>query len=144
MSRSAIIVAAAVLGVIATCPTASEATALAVVQGDVLVNHGNGFQPASGYVELFPGDTVMARDNAVSRITYSDNCVQTIEPGSTVTVTELSPCATQATGALPPPGEALTSVNYTHYILGAAVVGGAIAAIAASGGGGGGGKPASP
>jgi hypothetical protein len=86
----------------------------------------------------------MARDGAAGHINYSDNCVQTIEPGSTVTVSELSPCATQASGAPPPPSETLNSPSYTPYIIGGvAVVGGAIAAISLSGGGGGS-HPASP
>jgi hypothetical protein len=144
MNRLALLAAAIVLGLISISP-AANAAALAVVEGGVYVNHGNGFQPVSGYVDVFPGDTIMAKPNSVSRITYADNCVQTVQPGSTVAISEVSPCAAQSSNTITTSSTTTTSqTNYLPYILGVGGVGGAIAAIAASGGGGGSHHPASP
>jgi hypothetical protein len=144
MGRLALLAATIVFALIVISPAASAA-ALAVVEGPVYVNHGNGFQPASGYVDVFPGDTIMAQPNSVSRITYSDNCVQNVEPGSTVAISEVSPCAAQSpnwttTSSTVPASE----TNYFPYVVGVAAIGGAVAAIAASGGGDGSHHPARP
>jgi hypothetical protein len=143
MSRLALLAATVVFVLIAISPAASAAS-LAIVDGPVYVNHGNGFQPASGYVDVFPGDTIMAQPNSVSRITYSDDCVQTVQPGSTVAITEVSPCAAQSSNWTTSSTTPASEVNYFPYVVGVAAIGGAVAAIAASGGGGGSHHPASP
>jgi hypothetical protein len=144
MGRLALLAAMVVFVLIAISPAASAAS-LAIVQGPVYVNHGNGFQPASGYVDVFPGDTIMAQPNSVSRITYSDNCVQAIQAGSTVAISEVSPCAAQSSNWMTTSSTTPTSeMNYFPYVVGVAAIGGAVAAIAASGGGGGSHHPASP
>jgi hypothetical protein len=141
MGRLALLAATIVFALIVISPAASAA-ALAVVEGPVYVNHGNGFQPASGYVDVFPGDTIMAQPNSVSRITYSDNCVQTVQPGSTVAISEMSPCAAQSLNWMMT--SSTSETNYFPYVIGVAAIGGAAAAIAASGGGGSSHHPASP
>jgi hypothetical protein len=143
MSRLALMAAAVALGLTGISPAASAA-ALAVVKGAVYVNHGNGFQPVSGYTDVFPGDTIMAKTDSVSRITYADNCVQTVQPGSTVAISEVSPCAAQTSNITTSSTTSTSQTNYFPYVIGVAAVGGAIAAIAASGGGGGKHHPASP
>lgn len=75
---------------------ALQAATLEAVQGQVLVNRGNGYQFVIGAAELEPGDMVIANAGASAHITYGDGCVVPIEAGSVTTVAQRSPCAAQS------------------------------------------------
>ena len=72
----------------------AQAATLAGLHGDVLVNRGGGgYVPASGAMELVPGDSVMAQANGGGEITYPDGCKVQVAPVGVVAIAEHSPCA---------------------------------------------------
>lgn len=84
-------VGALCLGVTLSLP-ASAAT-LNAIQGQVLINHGDGFQRvvASGAVAR-EGDLVMANPGGSANLVYPGGCVTQIKPGTVVTVNDGSKC----------------------------------------------------
>jgi hypothetical protein len=134
-ARGAGVAATVAIAVTALAPSASAAT-VTPVEGQVLINQGEGYRLATGPTEAAPGSSVVANPGGSAQIVYPDGCTVNVEPGAVVAITQESPCAT--TSALPPP------VDGTTIAIGAAVVGaGAIAAILLSQGGDKD-KPASP
>ena len=73
-------VAAFCLGVCLSLP-ASAAT-LDAVQGQVLINHGKGFQRVAPGTEAREGDLVMANPGGSAKLIYPGGCVTEIKPGS--------------------------------------------------------------
>lgn len=82
-------VAAAVVLFATACPAAT----LVPVQGQLSINHGQGFEQVSGQVEANAGDSVMVSPDGSANVVYGDGCKITLQPGSVMTITELSPCA---------------------------------------------------
>ena len=123
----------------------AQAATLAGLHGDVLVNRGGGgYVPASGAMELVPGDSVMAQANGGGEITYPDGCKVQVAPVGVVAIAEHSPCAIE-TGSIPPqPSPLLGGFTGTQVLIGVAVVGGIAGAAVAFSGGGSKSKPASP
>jgi hypothetical protein len=82
------------------------AATLGSVQGQVMVNRGNGYQSVQGTVELNPGDVVVVNPGGSAQLSYADGCSVQVAVGSVVTVAEQSPCVTQTTGpqGFAPPG----------------------------------------
>ena len=64
---------------------------LQVVEGNILINRGSGFEPAVGVVGLNAGDRIMAGKNASAVLRYA-TCSIVIKSGSVVTVAKSSPC----------------------------------------------------
>jgi len=89
-SASALIVASLLF-----CPSAFAAT-VKPVQGDVLVNRGNGYEHVSGPTHARVGDTVMVSPGGVAEIIYPDGCAVTVRPGSVRAVKTRSFCKTAA------------------------------------------------
>lgn len=113
----------------------AAAATLTVLQGNVLVNRGTGYQLVSGASEVAPGDQVFADPDGQAMLAYPDGTSTVVEPGNVVSVTE-SGAAPVAAGAL----------NTSTLIIGGAVVAGGVGLALGASGGGGGGKdhPASP
>jgi hypothetical protein len=114
-----------------------EAGALAAtvraVQGQVLVNAGQGYRLVDGSTQLEPGATVVANPGAIAEVVYAGGCRVTVQPGSVYLVAAQPPCQTgepTKTGGLPDKGEPPTgSGSGTAWAIGAvAVVGGGAAA----------------
>ena len=78
------------LGVCLSLP-ASAAT-LDAIQGQVLINHGKGFQRVAAATEAREGDLVMANPGGSAKLVYPGGCVTEIKPGSVVTVNDGSHC----------------------------------------------------
>ncbi len=78
------------MGVCLSLP-ASAAT-LDAIQGQVLINHGEGFQPAAAPTEAREGDLVMANPGGSAKLVYPGGCVTEVKPGRVVTVTDGSHC----------------------------------------------------
>ena len=77
---------------------------LRVVETGVLVNHGHGFAPVAGVVDLNIGDRVMAGEGALAILSYA-NCRITIKAGGVVTVVKKPPCLANSatdTNTVPP------------------------------------------
>lgn len=100
--------------------TPSFAATVTSLQGQVLVNTGNGYRPLTGSAELPIGASVVANPGALAQVSFPDGCGVQISPGSVFTVGQISPCAANAntgTGGINP------------LAVGVAVLGGAGAVI---------------
>lgn len=117
--------------------TAAKAATLEAIQGQVMVNKGNGYRFVSGTVELNPGDMVIANSGGGAQLIYGDGCNVPVQAGAAVTVGDQSPCAAQGGSNGGP------ALGPGTLALGAVVVGGGIgAAVLLSGQNGD--KPVSP
>jgi hypothetical protein len=98
MSRS-VRVASISLALIAALSLAGPARAATVnaVQGQVLVNAGQGYRLVDGTVTLGPGATVVANPGAVANVVYPGGCTVTVQPGSVYRVAGQAPCGTGET-----------------------------------------------
>ena len=76
-------------------PAAANAASLSSVQGEVLVDSGQGLKPVNGAANLRLGDTVIAQKGS-AKVIYPDGCTVNVDPGASVTIGEKSPCAAQA------------------------------------------------
>ena len=70
---------------------AGSHASLQVIAGNILVNHGYGFGPATGVVDLDAGDRILAGENASAVLNYAA-CSIIIKAGSVVTVAKAAPC----------------------------------------------------
>jgi hypothetical protein len=72
---------------------AGSHASLLVVEGNILVNHGSGFEPAVGMVDLNVGDRILAGENASAVLSYAAAaCSISIKAGSVATITKSAPC----------------------------------------------------
>jgi hypothetical protein len=80
----------------AATPTAT----LEPVQGELLINHGKGFEKvAVSKMEVKVGDSVMVSPGGIAKVTYADGCQTNVKPGAVMTITKLSPCASGSLAA---------------------------------------------
>jgi hypothetical protein len=107
--------------------TTAHATTLTVIQGDVLVNRGSGYERVLEQTEVNPGDTVVVGTTSAAEIAYGQGCVVPVPIGAVATVKSQPPCGPLTTGAFddPAPNSSLTP---TTVASGLAAVGGAGAA----------------
>lgn len=62
-------------------------------KGNVLVNQGEEFVPATEGMRLKPGDRVMVRDDSEADLQFDDECAYEISENKIVTIPGSSPCA---------------------------------------------------
>ena len=87
--------AAALLGLaIALTIGSVHAATVTVLQGQVLVNSGQGYRLVEGSTPLEPGATVVANPGAVAHVLYPGGCRVTVEPGSVYQIASQPPCQT--------------------------------------------------
>lgn len=104
------------------------AASLSGVQGEVLVDAGQGPKPVTGAANLGVGNTVIAQ-NGSAKLTYPDGCAVNIDPGASVTIGEKSPCAAQAgiqTGQVAPAAVGAAGLSTAALVVGGVVVAGAV------------------
>lgn len=87
------------------------------IQGQTLLNRGNGFEQIQGQAQASAGAKVVANPGGQGQVTYEDGCTVTVNPGQIYTIQPASPCQS---GALLP-------IN--GYAVGAALIGGTVAAV---------------
>jgi len=123
---------------------AAHAVPVRVVEGDVYVSAGNGYDPVPGAGDAKVGDSVMAGEYGVGEIVYSDTCVVTVRPGSVVTVEAGLP--EQCSGTDQPTNDEVASggLSTGTILLGAGVAGGIGVGIYAATSGGDSDKPIDP
>jgi hypothetical protein len=94
--------ALAVLLAMSTAHATVGVAQLSQLQGKVLVNHGKGFEPANGLVELSAGDKVLVGKESSATLSYmGSDCTVTVAESSVVTVSEVAPCkAGEVVGAV--------------------------------------------
>ncbi len=106
---------------------AAEAAMLDLIQGEVLVNRGGGYEDVNGPTELKPGDLVIANPGGSAQVVYADGSIVPVQPGTVVTVGEsAAAAAAEATAAA---GSLSTS---TLVVGGLVVAGGVGLAVALS------------
>lgn len=109
----------------------ARAATVRVLQGQVLVNAGQGYRLVDGSTQLGPGATVVANPGAVAQVVYTDGCAVTVQPGSVYLIAPQAPCQTgepTQSGALTDTGGP-SGVSGTTWAIGAvAVIGGGAAA----------------
>lgn len=88
--RQTLIAGAAALILFAT---PCSAATLVPVHGQLSINHGQGFEQVNGPTEANSGDSVMVSPDGSANVVYGDGCKITLQPGSVMTITDLSPCA---------------------------------------------------
>ena len=81
----------ALAAVIAFQAVAHAATVRAV-QGQVLVNAGQGYRLVDGATQLEAGGTVVANPGSLAEVAYADGCTVTVQPGSVYLVAASPPC----------------------------------------------------
>lgn len=113
------------------------------VSGKVLVDQGNGYQPAESFVDLAAGSRVFVGAEGQAKLAYVNGCVVELSAGAVVTVSKTAPCASGAVAAngdsiIAPMADVVYSpeptVSYLPLLLlGAVVAGGVTYAIVESG-----------
>jgi hypothetical protein len=74
---------------------AAHAATVRSVQGQVLVNSGQGYRLVDGSTQLDPGGTVVANPGALAEVVYPGGCTVTVQPGSVYLVSARPPCQTE-------------------------------------------------
>lgn len=72
----------------------ARAATVKAVEGQVLVNSGQGFRLVDGSTSLEPGGTVVANPGAVAQVVYAGGCTVTVQPGSVYQIAAQAPCQT--------------------------------------------------
>jgi hypothetical protein len=100
--------------------TAGRAGHLANVQGKVLLNRGQGFQPVRGDVDVSPGDRVRAVGGS-AEIVYWNGTIVPVQNGQMVVVLSNDPAGAAWLGEVPAPiligGAALVSIGVGVAVL---------------------------
>jgi hypothetical protein len=113
------------LALIAAISFSAHAATVKALQGQVLVNSGQGYRLVDGSTQLEPGATVVANPGAVAQVGYAGGCVVTVQPGSLYLVASQPPCQTgeptQSGGLTDKGGSSGTSG--TVWAIGAAAIG---------------------
>jgi hypothetical protein len=78
----------------------SQAATLHSIEGDVMINRGDGYEFARAEVDLDPGHHVIVSPTGSAQILYPDGCDVSVLPGTVVPIRKQSPCSLE-TGAIP-------------------------------------------
>lgn len=103
------------IALILALPSTSWSATVSSVQGQTLLNVGNGFRLVQAPAQAGIGARVIANPGGQGEVQYEDGCTVLVNPGQVYTVARVSPCQT---GALPP---ATTSLGLAAAIVGATV-----------------------
>jgi hypothetical protein len=90
-SITALAVAATFAAVSAQAEPSTQTT-LSAANGDVMVNQGAGFRPATAGMALHPGDRVIVTGKGRAKLHYASGCGVSLAPGSMATISTLAPC----------------------------------------------------
>ena len=107
--------------------------AVGSLKGDVLVNKGAQFVPATDGDSLAPGDRVLVPRDGGGEIVFRDGCKLQVKPGTMVTVPEASTCVgavavvqntePAGAGALGVSSGGSDALGYTAFVVAAATAG---------------------
>ena len=97
--------------------TGAVAATVTAEQGEVLVNRGTGFKPATQPMEVSAGDQVMVKPKGRGHVVYPDGCTVKVAPGAVFTVGDKSPCERRGShietaASTPPAVNAQTNESY--------------------------------
>lgn len=83
------------------CAWAGGHASLLVVEGNVMVNQGSGFQPAVDVIDLKVGDRILAGENAAAILSYATAaCSIMVKAGSVATIAKTAPCVAGMTSGI--------------------------------------------
>jgi hypothetical protein len=117
--RTALLITS-VLSILLVSPGVSAAT-VESLQGQTLINRGQGYQLIERSTEAYPGTTVVANPGSSAQVVYPDGCKVPVDPGSVYTIAPKSPCETgEASGG--------TGISTTWLVVGGVVAAGGGAA----------------
>ncbi len=94
------LLAAMCSGLLLVFGTACPAATIEPVQGDLLIKRGQGFEHVSGRTEANIGDVVMVSTQGPANFSYPDGCKLSAAPGTVMTITATSPCASESRAQL--------------------------------------------
>ncbi|HEY1246147.1 MAG TPA: hypothetical protein VGF29_15080 [Hyphomicrobiaceae bacterium] len=108
----------------------ARAATVNALQGQVLVNTGQGYRLVDGSIQLEAGATVVANPGAVAQVVYGGGCAVTVQPGSVYQIAGGAPCGTDRSvpsGALADSGASSAAGsqsggNGTLWVVGGAAV----------------------
>jgi hypothetical protein len=80
------------LGVALSFGGIARAATVNALQGQVLVNTGQGYRLVDGSIQLEAGATVVANPGAVAQVVYGGGCAVTVQPGSVYQIAGGTPC----------------------------------------------------
>jgi hypothetical protein len=109
--------------------TGAEAAVLANVHGSVIVNRGDGFQPAQTGAQIVPGDRVRVNEGS-AEILYDNGCAVKIGAGQMVAVLYTGPACKAASSSSPSSTGGTSTMTYV-YVGGGLLLAGGIGAGAA-------------
>ena len=66
----------------------ASAATLDAIQGQILINRGDGFQPVASGTLARQGDLIMASPGGSGKLIYSGGCVTEIKPGTVTPVND--------------------------------------------------------
>jgi hypothetical protein len=123
--------AATVLAVALSLTIAGSVHAATVraVQGQVLVNSGQGYRLVDGSTTLGVGGTVVANPGAIAHVIYPGGCRVTVEPGTIYQIASQPPCQSSEDKGAKDSSTATASSGTNPWLLagGALVIGGGVA-----------------
>jgi len=89
-------------------------------QGNLYINHGQGYLPVTGPVEGNVGDSIMVSPGGSGVLVYADGCRVNVLPGGVTTITPSSPCVNPYGQNQPPPPD--TGLSPSMIAGGAAIL----------------------
>src|SRR5262249_9683399 len=128
MRRFALALVSFLYGV-STTASAFAAT-VQVLQGQVLINRGQGYRMIHDSTEAGPVDTIVANPGGAAQITYPNGCTIKVLPQSVVAISAQSPCQAEQPPSEPPPPPDAPGISTTTMVVGAAgIAAGGVAAV---------------
>ena len=105
--------------ILVSITSSSWAATVSGVQGQILVNTGNGFRTLQGTAQIGVGARVIANQGGQATVLYDDGCSVPVNPGQVYTIAAASPCATGQQNNGTPNG----------FAVGAAVIGATVGGV---------------
>jgi hypothetical protein len=119
------------------CSVPADAATVRALQGQVLVNSGEGYRLVEDSTILEAGATVVANPGAVAQVVYGGGCAVTVQPGSVYVIAGNPPCQsgaptqtgglTENNGGTPTTGGGVGTGTAWAIGIGAVAIGGGVA-----------------
>ena len=106
--------------ILVSITSSSWAATVSGLQGQILINTGNGFRVLQGSAQVGVGARVVANQGGQGTVLYDDGCPVTVNPGEVYTIAAVSPCTTGQQGSGP---------TTNGFAIGAAVGGAAVGGV---------------
>lgn len=99
----------------------SWAATVTGLQGQVLLNGGDGFRAVQGTVQAGAGARIVVNQGGQAQVQYDDGCTVPVQPGQVYTIAAASPCATAQQNN--------TGTGPNGFAVGAALIGGTVGGL---------------